>query len=119
MEWNLNKPVPEEINIDCPTCPSACCGPNIKIDLSDEERNFLQSAGTNLFPIHEIGNSYVIQYSMKSKCGFVKIDDGFQKCSVRENPQRPIACRDLKIGGEHCKKIKESRRSGFGYEFGF
>jgi hypothetical protein len=121
MNENLNKPANSGINEPCRSCASACCGPWIDIVLSDKERDFLRSAGTIISlkkPFPE--GSDVNQYSLDSKCGFVEIKDGLYSCSVHDNPQRPVNCDSgIKAGGEDCRKIKELRRKGIGYEFGY
>jgi hypothetical protein len=99
------------INENCRTCTAACCGPQIKIVLSKEEKDFLQSAGTAIslaksFP----GNTNKNQYSLDSKCGFVVKEDGIYKCSVYNNPQRPASCNEAKAGGEDCRKNRELKK---------
>ena len=121
MEWKLGRPsvVKEEINKDCATCPSACCGPLIDMIISNEEAALLRSAGTILFPKVPIGNTELTLYSLESKCGFVELKDGIEQCRIHEDPRRPIVCAEFPSGGEICKIIKESRSKGMGYEFGY
>jgi Fe-S-cluster containining protein len=110
-----------KINKYCGSCASACCGPRINIELSNEERDFLRSAGTNLLPINHPSDNNTDSklYSLESKCGFVVVKDGLYKCSEHNNPRRPAICGRFKAGGKICKNIKESRRKGIGYEFGY
>jgi|WetSurMetagenome_2_1015567.scaffolds.fasta_scaffold09153_6 Fe-S-cluster containining protein len=110
MERNLGRPVNDGVNEPCRSCASACCGPNIKIVLTDKERAFLQSAKTVLEPIKNLAeNSDMALYLLKSKCGFVDTEDG-HKCRVHNDPQRPVVCGELKAGEEICYKIKNSGR---------
>jgi hypothetical protein len=122
MKENSEKPVDTNLSEPCRSCASACCGPWIKIVLSDKERDFLRSAGTIISlvdpsPFPE--NAGINLYSLDSKCGFVENNDGLYRCSVHDDPRRPVVCGDVKAGGEDCRKIKEERRKGIGYEFGY
>jgi hypothetical protein len=117
------KEKPKELmNEHCRTCASACCGPHVNIEiLNDGERDFLRRSGTDLryvcsFPDDSTGKKL---FELISKCGYVIKKDDVYQCSVHDDPQRPAICGDFKAGGEVCKQIKEIRKKGVGYEFGY
>lgn len=121
MEEKLGRSVNNGFNEHCRTCASACCGPNINVALSNAERDFLRSAGTNLFLIAPAAgdNAGRNLYSLESKCGFVIFEDNQYKCKIFGNPQRPAICGEFKAGSKICSQIKETRRQGVGYVFGY
>lgn len=121
--------------IDCRSCAAVCCGPNIQLQLTDAERQFLADAGTRIeevipsLPIDvelivkpkektvaALENSTVSHikadhgvYILRSKCGHVVNQDGFQACGVYNDPRRPAVCGEFRVGGNACKAMRVSR----------
>jgi hypothetical protein len=111
----------KEIGKNCSSCASACCGPLVNLELSNKERDFLRTAGTYLLLRDDLPSDNPDKnfYSLESKCGFVVIEDHRHKCSVHDDQRRPAICSNLRPGGKSCKQIKESRKNGTGYKFGY
>ena len=126
MEGKLGRLInnSKTMNKHCRSCNAACCGPNINIEFSNEERDFLRSVGTLMVQITDHPMVKFAQpghnfYLMQSKCAFVINEEGIQKCGIYNNPKRPAICRQFKAGGAICKEIKALRKSGIGYQFGY
>ncbi len=123
--------------INCRLCIAACCSPNIALQLTDAEKQFLEAAGTVLkqevrpMPIDflaymnstgpagsidfENDEALVIQayhglYLMLTQCGHVEKQGDFEyACGAYDQPGRPKICEKFIVGGKACQKIRLSR----------
>ena len=121
--------------IKCSNCTAACCGPNIEVQLTDKEAEFLGEGGTQIsqvlppfsievdyFPkpanydAHQLSTAPTRQlksnhglYVLNSKCGYVKEENGWQQCRAFHNPKRPRICGEFPEAGNTCRLIRISR----------
>ena len=98
----------------CESCRAVCCGPNISIPLTGEEKDLLLSSGTML--VLEPGKDKregFKSYRMHSSCGFLIVENGFIKCELKakEDPRRPKCCEEYEAGAGNdlCGLLRESR----------
>lgn len=112
--------------IKCSNCAAVCCGPAVKIPLTDKEADFLQEAGTKLqmiipplpgsinlleqsdLTVSKVPANHGV-YLLTKKCGLAKKKDGWIQCKAKNNPRRPKACNKFKEGGEICQLMRSDR----------
>lgn len=119
--------------IECRNCIAVCCGPNIEVQLTDDEADFIKSAGTSLqqvMPPLPIAVFYFQKpkvpdlsialnsskipaghglYILKERCGHVVEKDGWLQCGAYNDLRRPKVCGDFPIGDNTCREIRKSR----------
>lgn len=98
--------------IGCSSCSAACClDPKIEFLLTDKERDFLIAGGTEVvrkkdiyIHITEPDGIDVIAgiYVLPKGCGRIVEKNEHKECGVYENPNRPLVCKEYKMGGEDC-----------------
>ena len=107
--------------IDCGKCPAACCREGVVIELSEHERQTLESAGALLKEVRPaeeqtrkrrlFGRAATIEvpglYKLQADCPFLADD---MSCAVYDQPDvRPEVCGELRTGSYRCITIQQAR----------
>lgn len=113
----------------CNACFGACCQ-NVKIPLSEAERDFLERKGTTLSltqPPPDVldigrplglfrkgGNAGGARWYNMDRCGYLSPPQeghifGGQRCLAYHDSRRPRICGQFRVNGDGCKAIRRNR----------
>lgn len=111
----------------CASCIGACCMAKTIMELSPQEAEYMQDAGTDLqvlskqevkaisggrkAPKPDRGSSY---YMLTSDCG--NLDQETRQCGDYEN--RPNVCREFDEGSYQCGRMRDVRMAQYAVELG-
>lgn len=131
-------PVTAEATGLCGSCNGACCRKGTIMELTDEERDFLEKGGAELYEVSRpaktakqqelaerlakfanvISEILILgpdnpEYVLLQDCPYlVEAPNGQSLCSVYDDPGKPSICSAFEPGNRACLTMREARLPG-------